>query len=194
VLFSTGHAKFADLGLGGYAVLSCRTPYSTSSLTYSARALADLTDDYKRAVELNRRFVYRDSDWLQVSGPRAAMDRYWQQVSDAVRLGDAQKEQLNAIYRASLPAQCQLPPEFQTWRFNIRVPAKLSLIRKIFTAGLFASSHYAPLTGVFADGDAPEATRLHQEILNLFNDRYFDAERAARIASIVTRHIADHSR
>lgn len=108
---------------------------------------------------------------------------YRRRVLDATRAADEQKETLNAIYTRLLPAEIQLPPELQRWRFNIRVPDAGRLLETIFAQGLFASRHYAPLA------DAPVAARLHSDVVNLFNDRWFDADRARRVSELVLRHL-----
>ena len=35
----------------------------------------------------------------------------------------------------------------------------------------------------------PHAARLHDEIVNLFNDRYFTEDKAVRAAELVRRHV-----
>ncbi len=122
-------------------------------------------------------------DWLDF----ASSDESWSEYRDATEIAaaasDDQKFTLNSVYETMLPREIQLPAKLQRWRFNIRVPDPDGLITKIFAAGLFASRHYASLD------PSPNATRLHSEIVNLFNDRYFDAERARRVCEIVLRHL-----
>ncbi|HYC62732.1 MAG TPA: hypothetical protein VEK79_24535 [Thermoanaerobaculia bacterium] len=143
-LFSTGYAKYVDLGGGGFA---------------HAATAGRVT-------------------------PEAAWREYRAQVLAELARVDAIKEHLNAIYRAIIPEEVQLPAELCSWRFNIRVARAEELLRAITDAGLFASRHYAPLEGGF-----PHATRLHEEIVNLFNDRYFNEEKATRTAEIVRHHV-----
>lgn len=143
-LFSTGYAKYVDLGGGGFA----HTAMSDSVATPAGWS------EYRERVVAERSRV------------------------------DAIKERLNAMYRAVIPEEVQLPADLCTWRFNIRVPRAQELLRDIPAAGLFASRHYAPIESGF-----PHATRLHEEIVNLFNDRYFDEEKAARTAEIVRHHL-----
>jgi hypothetical protein len=108
---------------------------------------------------------------------------YRRRVTEATRTADEQKELLNAIYTRLLPADVQLREELQRWRFNIRVPDAERLLETIFASGLFASRHYASL------GDFAVAARLHTGIVNLFNDRYFDVDRARRVSELVLRHL-----
>lgn len=138
-LFSTGYAKYVDLGGGAFAHGIDGAGLET---TDRERVLAER----ERAREV--------------------------------------KARLNAIYREIIPPEVQLPRELCRWRFNIRVARSEVLVRKIFGAGLFASRHYAPLASGF-----PHAARLHAEVVNLFNDRYFDEEKAARAAELVRHHV-----
>jgi hypothetical protein len=109
---------------------------------------------------------------------------YRERVLKERERADEMKARLNAIYRELIPLDAQMPPELCTWRFNIRVRRAEELVRKIFDAGLFASRHYAPLERGF-----PHAERLHAEVVNLFNDRYFDEEKATLAAELVRRHV-----
>lgn len=139
-LFSTGYAKYVDLGGGGFATV--------------ANKQSSRPPDYRESVLRER--------------TRA----------------DELKARLNMIYREIIPRHVQLPPELCTWRFNIRVPRSEDLVRKLLEAGLFASRHYAPLVSGF-----PHAEALHAQIVNLFNDRYFNEEKAARAAELVRSHV-----
>jgi hypothetical protein len=115
--------------------------------------------------------------------PEISWIDYRDRAAGAARAADAQKAALNAIYERLLPAEICFPSELQRWRFNIHVPEAERLIEDVFASGLFASRHYPPL------GDFAMAARLHAGVVNLFNDRYFDAERAERISEIVLRHL-----
>jgi hypothetical protein len=115
--------------------------------------------------------------------PELPWDEYRRRVAGATRAADAQKDALNAIYERLLPADIRFPAALQRWRFNIHVPEAERLIEDVFASGLFASRHYAPL------GDFPVTARVHATIVNLFNDRHFDAERARRISELVLRHV-----
>lgn len=161
-LFSTGYAKYTDIGGGGFAHIRETIPY--------------------------RREERTDSEWLDLRRPESSWDDYRRLTLDATRAADAQKEKLNGIYARTLPREIQLDPEFQAWRFNIRIQFSAHLVTSIFEAGLFASRHYASLG---ESGRFPSAERLHAEVVNLFNDRHFDEERAHRIAKIVLQHHAD---
>lgn len=122
--------------------------------------------------------------FAHMEGKQTPWEEHRRLVEEELPRADEHKARLNSIYSA-LPPEIQLPPEFQGWRFNLRVPEPDRLVESLFAAGLFASRHYPPLAEGF-----PVAERLHGEIVNLFNDRYFDEERAERAVSVVLRHLA----
>lgn len=95
----------------------------------------------------------------------------------------AHKEKLNAIYRKKLPKAIQLPEAYQHWRFNILVKNKNEILKALFDAGLFASSHYKALE----EEPAPIASNLSSYVINLFNDRYFTEEQAKKCCEIINR-------
>lgn len=159
-LFSTGHAKYTDIEGGGFAHVSDAITYR-NSLGESVPG------------------------WLDLDDPDTSWNDYRRRAIAATRAADEQKQMLNAIYSEMLPPEIQLSPDLQQWRFNIRVPAAEELLASTFAAELFASRHYAPLGDTF-----PIAQRLHAEIVNLFNDRYFDENRARRMAHLILRHLS----
>lgn len=122
--------------------------------------------------------------WLDLRPPDTSWEECRSRIVDMLPAVDAQKRALNAIYANALPAVVQLPAEFQQWRFNIRVPDPEQLRSAAFEAGLFLSRHYEPFVSGF-----PLATRLHSEIVNLFNDRYFDQARALRMTELTLHHL-----
>jgi len=124
------------------------------------------------------------NDWFDLRPPETSWEEYRGRIADMVPIVDAHKRALNAIYAEALPAAIQLPAEFHQWRFNIRVPDPERLRSAAFEEGLFLSRHYEPLAPGF-----PIAAKLHSEIVNLFNDRYFDEARARRMAELTLRHL-----
>lgn len=124
-------------------------------------------------------------EWLDLRAPDEPWEAYKRRADEAAVAADRQKAELNAIYTALLPREAQFRPELQQWRFNIRVPDPDRLIASIFEEGLFASRHYPSLGGE----SFPVASRIHGQIVNLFNDRHFDDQRARRIVEVVLRHL-----
>lgn len=163
-LFSTGHTKYADIDGGGFAHLNDSIPYRNS-------------------------FADPVPAWLDAGEPDLSWAEYQHRVFAAAQAADEQKRRLNAIYSEILPPEIQFLPEMQRWRFNIKVPEAEQFIRTTFANGLFASRHYAALRPTLESPRFPVAEQLHAEVVNLFNDRYFDQERARKMALLVLQHL-----
>ncbi len=190
ILFSTGYAKIVELEFGGYVFLRKDVKYQPASLPFHLQSLEALEGNYKSAVQRRSRFDYRDSNWLLTNLDLPTWDEYRQKIETKLESSLAQRETLNQIYSSRLPKEVQLPAQYQTWRFNIRVKNKKRILDEIFADGLFASSHYASLAGIISDGNAPVAESLAGEVINLFNDHYFTAEMAERVCEIASKAIA----
>ncbi len=191
-LFSTGRVKYVDLGYGGFAHMRESVPYRRSDgPTYRETALEEVTRRYERAVAERSPFEGTCEGWLDLRVPKVSWRDHSQRTAAALRRADQHKRRLNALYADELPREIQLAPEFQAWRFNIRVPAPERLIKRLFAKGLYASRHYPGLGGIFSKGQFPQAERFHQEIVNLFNDRYFNEEQGEQAVNLVREHLAE---
>lgn len=155
-LFSVGDKKQVDLGIGGFAFLQENLKYEFSPL--------------KPGSFLNDEFWGLDRSVFEKRAYSSFSHRYL----------------INEVYRSSLPGEIQLEDRFQNWRFNIWVDNKEEVLKAIFAAGLFASSHYHPLGNA---GDSTNAVQLHNHVINLFNDYHFSIEMAERTCSIINRMI-----
>jgi len=124
-------------------------------------------------------------DWLETDGILPEWGDYRQRIEGDLKMSLDQRARLNEVYTSRLPPQVQLPQNYQWWRFNIHVKNKTEIMRAIFEAGLFASSHYVSLAGIMAEGSAPHADTLADEVINLFNDHHFDADRAAQVCGLI---------
>jgi hypothetical protein len=189
ILYSTGYAKIAELNSGGYAFLDDNFQYRPANLPFNPIHHDELERSYKRAVEKQEKFVYRDSDWLKIDPTFPAWYDYSSRVELRLKGSLAHRAVLNRVYETCLPKDIQLPQSYQTWRFNIRVKNKTRILTAIFDAGLFASSHYASLAGIMADGYAPFAGALAGEVINLFNDEHFNEEMAQKTCEIILRNL-----
>ena len=101
---------------------------------------------------------------------------------------EVHKNKLNKIYKENISENCQFAPEYQNWRFNIFVNKKTHLLKNIFSKDLFASSHYYPATLIYNQQFSPNAMRLHEHVVNLFNDFRFTADMALEVSNIVNKH------
>jgi hypothetical protein len=184
-LFSTGPAKHVDLGGGGFAHLIDGVAYRSAPGGFRESALSAVTRRYERAIAKRSVFGGLVPGWLDLRKPAIPWEEHRRLLIEKTYPTDDHKEALNAIYSQELPRHIQLPRQFQSWRFNIRLPDPARFIASTFAAGLFASRHYATLNGVFGPGKFPAAERLHSEIVNLFNDQHFDKARAKRMVDLV---------
>jgi len=189
-MYSTGYAKIVDLSSGGYAFFQDGTAYEPARLSFDAQDLETLEKTYKRAVREREMFVYHDSDWLETESARPAWYDYRKKIEQGLKESLEQRRVLNAIYAENLPLEIQLGSAYQNWRFNIRVPDQARVLKAIFSAGFFASAHYASLAGIMAEGRAPVAERLAAEVINLFNDHHFTAEMALNTCAVVKENLA----
>jgi len=188
LLYSTGYAKMVDIGSGGYAFLRPGMDYRPQALSFRQADLDAVEQAYKASLTNCQPFHYHDSDWLQ-AGPIPAWETYRLQIAEAVPRSRAHRREINATYAARLPAEICLPDRFQLWRFTIRVDDKFAVLKAIFDAELFASSHYASLAGVFTPGSCPQAEELAGHVINLFNDHHYTVKMAERTCDIIRRTI-----
>jgi dTDP-4-amino-4,6-dideoxygalactose transaminase len=187
VLFSTGYAKIVEFETGGYALMGDDVPYQPARLSFSFAAHHELEATYKAVIRDRSRFEYHDTDWLMTDFDMPAWDEYRVQIEAGLGKSLAQRTMLNAIYSSRLPEEVQLPSQYQTWRFNIRVKNKTQILKAIFDQGLFASSHYASLAGIMSESRAPAAEALAEDVINLFNDHHYTTEMAERLCDIVLK-------
>lgn len=185
ILYSTGYAKIVDLGFGGYALIREGVAFRPTSLPFNPDDHTRIEQEYKEAVRARVRFRYQDAHWLDTDTSIPEWCDYRRQIEDALRASLDRRAKLNEIYASRLPPEMQLSQEYQLWRFNIRVKNQPKIMKAIFEAGLFASSHYASLAGIMAEGRAPHAESLANEVINLFNDHHFDADKAMQICDLI---------
>ena len=181
-LFSTGYAKYVDLGRGGFGFLQDGLDLSMEPLRFDG---FDIEPVYKEAFAKKRKIDRVPSGWLDAYVTDLYDDEYRQDVErEAARMKEY-KRIINAIYREHLDSIEALPDDFNQWRYNILVANKHEVLAKLFDAGLFASSHYQPSSGLFVDGAFPNAQRLYEQVINLFNDKYFTREQAMEVAKVM---------
>lgn len=105
-----------------------------------------------------------------------------------------QKKLLNNIYQKGLSSKLYLGEKFNNWRFSIMVPNKDEILNEIFKIdGLFASSHYPQVDYAYTDTPIKHsnAQEVHSQIINLFNDFRFTAEKASKVVEIINRYTKD---
>ena len=189
-LYSTGYAKIVALNFGGYAFMKENVRFEPARLSFNPQDYEELEKSYKEAVSRNTRFIYHDNDWLETDSNLPTWYDYCQQIEKHRNDSLGKRRQLNEIYAGLIPDEIQLPEAYQTWRFNIRVRNNKGVLDAIFNTGLFASSHYASLAGIMTEGNAPQAEKLADEVINLFNDHHFSAEEAEEVCGIISENLS----
>ncbi len=189
ILYSTGYAKIVDLGYGGYAFLRDEVACSHHRLAFQQADLDAIEARYKACLEAGSPYAYEDSNWLQTEAGLPGWDEYRVHVNRALAASIEHRREINAVYNSRVPPEVQLPSSFQLWRFSLRLPRKREALEAIFSAGLFASSHYASLDGIMADGGGQNARELARQVVNLFNDHHYTLDMAERTAQIVLRSL-----
>jgi hypothetical protein len=188
ILYSTGYAKIVELNFGGYAFIKEDISYQPERLPFAQGDHAELEKSYKESISKNEKFIYRDNSWLDTESSLSTWYDYRNQIASGLNKTLAHRRILNDIYASHIPIEIQLPATYQTWRFNIRVQNKKRILDAIFHAGLFASSHYASLAGIMAEGHASQAEALADQIINLFNDQHFTPKQAEQVCVVITEN------
>ncbi len=188
-LYSTGYAKYLDMGFGGFGYVHTNLPINGEQLPFSRADLQRVDQICKEALAGRTPLPELPSDWLDTSPLPVPEQPYFERINRSIPAITAHKAKLNKLYTERLPAAIQLPAPYQQWRFNVIVPRKDILLKKLFAHNLFASSHYASLAGVFPGNEAPCTERFSANVVNLFNDFYYSEEQAALTVDIILKHL-----
>jgi dTDP-4-amino-4,6-dideoxygalactose transaminase len=163
-LFSTGYAKIIELDYGGgYGIIK-------NDFVLAERRAESLDLGVKYGVLMLNDF---DID----------VKKYFDDIKSYQEKIILHKQKINAIYQSHL-SSVALEKKFNDWRYNILVKDKSVFLSQIFEAGLFASSHYEPLNE--DKRKYPNASRLYENVVNLFNDFHFTEKQAEKVSEIVS--------
>lgn len=102
------------------------------------------------------------------------------------------KEKINSIYTNNLPKEIHLGEKFNNWRFSILVKNKERILEEIFKIdSLFASSHYPQIDYDYVKNPVKNsnAKKIHNNIINLFNDFRFNTEKAYQVVDIINNNL-----
>jgi hypothetical protein len=199
VLFSTGPSKYVDLGYGAYAHLAAGTNYDSTTYPFSLDHAARLTEFYERHIQLGsviRRPENGADDliafrhWIPSRALSISNAEFFRTVSAYRDRVCEHKMRINHVYRREFGG-ASLGADYCNWRFQIRVPGKTTLLKRIFDAGHFASGHYYPASRLFGGGLCSNSEALYSEVVNLFNDFSVTLAQAIAVAEIVCRHLDD---
>lgn len=117
---------------------------------------------------------------------------YKNKILTQIPIMQKHKSELNSIYINNLPKDIFLGEEFNNWRFSILVDNKEKILDDIFKIeGLFASSHYPQVDYNYSSNPIKNsnAQKIHNRIINLFNDFKFNKEKAHKVADIINNNL-----
>ena len=190
-IYSTGYGKFLDLGKGAFAFMNnSKYLYEKQATKYVLNHEKDLMNSFYSHLASgmtfkgNQKFFWLDSQVVDD-------EKISSQVAENLEKIDQHKNSINTIYIKHLPNGIKLKTQYQDWRFNILVPAhqKGNIIKALFKAKLFASSHYASIPQVFGKPPAEIASAVESKIINLFNDFHYSQEMAIETCKIILKEL-----
>jgi dTDP-4-amino-4,6-dideoxygalactose transaminase len=189
-VFSTGSRKYADLGFGAFAHLAPSVRYPPPAALDFDPAQRDVLEA-RLAARLEGGLEHADrAAWLDTGPLPMPPQGYLAAVRIARGRAERHKSRIDAIYRDGIPAELQLPPQYQQWRFNVRVPDADAFCSALRREGLFAGRHYRSLGPWWDAQRHPQAEALAAGIVNLFNDHAVDEAAARRIVATLRAFIA----
>ena len=188
-LYSSGYAKFVDLGWGGWGFLRTGLPYNRESMPFEPADHDALVEQLRRLLRSGGRFEYPKSNWLDTTPPTMDASDFEVLVSRRATEAAEHRTQLNSIYAAALDKWAG-PKDCRDWRFSLFCPEPTALLQVIFASNHFASAHYQSLVPIFGCGEAPVAESVGRRVVNLFNDFRYTPERARQLAEIVRAHLS----
>lgn len=163
-LYSTGYAKYVELEYGGGVGISGED---------------NNFDCERQVIQINA------STELIVNDFNITVERYLSDIHCNLEIIEKHKSLINQIYSNKL-SRISLQPQFNNWRFNVLVNDKETLIKQIFENNLFVSSHYKPLSE--NKEEFRVSWNLFNKVINLFNDNYFDEQKAEKLVDIIQRN------
>lgn len=190
ILFSTGYGKILDLGGGAYAFFKHDLGFNPAENLLVRQTFEDLLVMSSAATRTGDP-IFADYDFsaAHVVQKEKLHSRTWLDLSQSIKskLPDrlVHKAKLNAIYEKSLGRFSPLANDFQNWRYHIFVQNQSQTIDALFAAGLFASSHYAPVSKLWNIPPGVVSQRIAKKIINLFNDHHFTAKQAKQAVAII---------
>ncbi len=183
VVYSTGSKKMVDMGYGGFGRIKPDVPYLQHVLPLTEGAFEKSVREFQNTYK----YSVAESNWLDTSPPEILFECYRKKVEAQLAQVIEHKRRLNSIYDSLIHKQFQLPKKFQQWRYNITVPNKEKILKEIFNAGGFASSHFQPI--MKEDSAIVQSNKLHERIINLFNDFYYTEAQAEKTAETIARFL-----
>lgn len=187
-LYSTGYAKYVDLGGGALGYLTDELKLSSEYVKYEG---VDIESFYKNAFHKKEMINEVVEGWLDATISDIPVEKYISDIGRKLDEISMHKAKINAIYAEVLKDVTTLGDGFNQWRYNILVDDKEQMLKLIFDNGLFASSHYQPSSRLFVDEAFPNAEKLYNQVVNLFNDKHIDSDSARKLAFLIRDYEAN---
>lgn len=189
-LYSTGYSKFVDIGHGGFGYLNPEIDYKEFPITFDEQDVVELDKEVRIKLTRGESFslTKHKDNWIE-NNFKYDVDTYKKIIKEKIPEVKKHKKELNSIYIKYLAEDIVLKNSAHNWRFNIICDDKDKILDAIFEEGLFASSHYQSLSKIFGDKLSKNASELHANIINLFNDFRFDSEKAKKVCSIINEKL-----
>ncbi len=189
VLYSTGYAKYVDLGKGGYAWLQNSEDLCREDTIYES----DTIEDYYKKLQKTEKLYSPENvpnHWIDTYLEKSEdkIEEYFKIIQKELPIIDEHKKSINNIYNNLLSAN-NLGEYMNVWRYNLFVDKKEDILSTIFAAGLYASSHYYPSSKLFTKKRYPNAEWLYEHIINLFNDKYISINQAKELSKQLINNI-----
>ena len=168
-LYSTGYAKMVELSYGGgYGIVKDKVVIENIH-----EEMTDLSVSFQEKIKFTNDFT-------------TGKEQYFSDINVYKEYIIPHKKKINGIYDYYLK-QYILSDIYNLWRYNILCNNKENLLKKIFSQGLFASSHYKPLSENMQD--YVNAYQLSEVVINLFNDKYFSEKQAEELSKLIANNI-----
>lgn len=193
VLFSTGYGKPVDISYGGFCFSKIPLQNHPMQENFSSIANIQFEEVHKSLVkeksflsEIHGQVVL--SKWIHHVLP-ISQDAYIDLINSKIVGMYEHKQKLNDIY-SSINSNLVLGPNWNTWRFQLLVANPDELLVELFRRGLFASSHYYPLSSLYKIFcQLPKKhyywPSIYSLTVNLFNDLRYTQEMAFETVSVV---------
>ena len=188
VLYSTGYSKVLDFSKGGFAHVSETVKYQRLPLTYSSKDFKELQAQFQQVLKSKSKFHFKDGHWFGNPHKEINRETYFTEINSKLDELLAHKFRLNKIYQENISPPFIMGENLNQWRYSVKVNNKEDVLKKIFDAGLFASSHYQPVASIFGDGPETNAKYLHDVTINLFNDFRYDESKALETSKIINQY------
>ncbi len=197
-IYSTGYGKTVDLGFGGFAVARPDIEFYKKKTGYAKNILNNLERSYKKCFKQCDILERPSSSWIDDRLLPVTIDEYKKLVINEKTKARIIKKEINNIYKEKISNVLWLTVNdspVDDWRFNIKIiHKKNTLLNKIVKKKLFSSNHYQPVDKIFnaeVIGGTKNSYFLYNQIVNLFNYKYFNPKMAIKLTEIINKILLD---